>query len=359
MAEIATHFGGGPDVVASAPGRVTLIGEHTDYNGGYVLPMPIPQRTTVAASRRNDDVARVSSDAAAGGAREFLVGREAAAGDWLDYVQGCTRMLGGHGAIGGFDATITSTVPMGAGLASSAALEVALLRALRELFVVALDDVSLALAAHRAEHDFVGARVGVMDQLASSLGTDGHALFLDARSLEHESIPIPPTVVLRVLDSGIAHRHADGDYNVRRAECEAACERLGIRQLRDLEMKDLARTTTLPAVLQRRVHHVVTENARVLDAVAALRGGDADRLGRLFVKSHASLRVDFEVSIPEVDALVEIAVAQPEVLGARMTGGGFGGAVVVVARADADAELARRICGLYATRTGAAGRVLV
>ncbi len=359
MTDFATHFGGGPDVAASAPGRVNLIGEHTDYNGGLVLPMPIPQRTTVELRRRDDDVARVVSDAMPGEMRQFRVGREEPAGGWIDYVQGCTRMLSGHGTLGGFDAAIMSAVPAGSGLSSSAALEVALLRALREAFAADVDDVTLALAAHRAEHDFVGARVGVMDQMASSLGSEGHALFLDARSLEYEQIPLPVDLVLRVIDSGITHRHAGGEYNTRRAECEAACQKLGVGQLRDLAPKDLRRTTELSDVLARRVRHVVTENARVLDAVAALRSGDVERLGKLFLASHASLRDDYAVSVPDVDALVEIAAAQPHVVGARMTGGGFGGAVVVAARAGADDALGRRIVDAYVARTGRPGRVFV
>jgi galactokinase len=359
MTDFARHFGGVPDLAESAPGRVNLIGEHTDYNGGFVLPTPIPQRTTVELSRRDDDLAQVVSDAMPGAIREYRVGHEKRAGDWLDYVQGCTRMLGGHAAIGGFQAAIASTVPVGAGLSSSAALEVALLRALRAAFAIDIDDVTLALTAHRAEHDFVGARVGVMDQMVASLGTPGHALLLDARSLAHEAIRLPDALVLRVIDSGIAHRHAGGDYNTRRAECETACERLGIAQLRDLEPKDLRRTAELPDVLARRVRHVVTENARVGDAVAALRDGDVERLGRLLQASHASLRDDYEVSIPEVDALVEIAAAQPEVVGARMTGGGFGGAVLVAAGAGSDERLGRRIVDAYVERTGAPGRVLV
>lgn len=359
MRDFAETFGRAPDAVASAPGRVNLIGEHTDYNGGFVLPMPIPQRTTVALRRRPDELVRVASDAVGDEPRSYRIGHECRGGDWLDYVQGCTRVLGAHVGLGGFDAWVTSTVPLGGGLSSSASLEVALLRALRAVFDLSLDDVALALMAHRAEYDFVGARVGVMDQMVASLGREGHALFLDASDLSSELLPMPASLAILVIDSGIAHRHAGGDYNARRAECEDACARLRIGQLRELTVADLPRTAILPDVLARRVRHVVTENARVLDAVAALRTNDLPTLGRLFLASHASLRDDYAVSLPEIDALVDIAAAAPGVFGARMTGGGFGGAIVVAARAGDVDVLGARIVEAYREATGAPGRVLV
>jgi galactokinase len=355
-----SHFGRAPDVHASAPGRVNLIGEHTDYNGGLVLPTAIPQRTTVWLGRRSDDRVRVASAAApAAVPREYRLGAETRGDDWLDYVQGCTRVLGAVAPLGGFEAWIVSDVPPGSGLSSSAALEVSLLRALRAAFHPTLDDVALAMLAHRAEHDFVGARVGIMDQMASSLADERSALFLDARSLEHEAIPLPDGLDLAVLDSGIPHRHAGGGYNTRRAECEAACRALGVRQLRELGADDLERLPALPAPLACRVRHVVTENARVVEAVAALRAGHLERLGALFAASHASMRDDFQVSLPEIDALVAIAAADPAVYGARLTGGGFGGAVVVAARARSAPAAAARIAAAYGAQTGRSGRVLV
>lgn len=347
-------------MTATAPGRVNLLGEHTDYNDGLVLPTAIPQRTTVTLARRPDDVVRVASTAFPGEApREFRLGREARTGGWVDYVQGCTQALATVAPLGGFDALVHSTVPVGGGLSSSAALEVALLRALRAALGTALDDVTLARLAHRAEHDFVGARVGIMDQMAASLGSTRTALFLDARSLACEAVPLPATLALLVLDSGIAHRHADGGYNARRAECERAAAALGVPALRDVEEAELARAVALPPPLPARVRHVVTENGRVREAVAALRAADLPRLGALFLASHASQRGDYAVSTPEVDALVEIAAAEPAVYGARLTGGGFGGAVVVAARPDAGPHLAARIVAAYRRRTGAPGRVLM
>ena len=359
MPTFRTLFGHPADVVASAPGRVNLIGEHTDYNDGLVLPTAVPQCTTVELALRRDDRVGVASASIAGDAvRSYRLGRESRAGDWLDYVQGCTRVLAEQAALRGFDARIASTLPLGGGLASSAALAVALLRALRTALALPLDDVALALVAHRAEHDFVGARVGVMDQMAASLAGAGTALFLDTRSLAHEAVALPASLGLLVIDSGIAHRHAAGDYNARRNECERAAALLGVRTLRELPDDAVAHAATLPEPLARRVRHVVGENARVREAVAALRAADLQALGTLFLASHASLRDDFAVSLPELDALVEIAAAEPAVYGARLTGGGFGGAVLIAARADAASETASRIVAVYRARTGAPGRVV-
>jgi galactokinase len=330
-------------IVASAPGRVNLIGEHTDYNGGWVLPMALPLRTTVELTVRDDDVVRVSSGAVHGPDHPpYTLGAEKPAHDWLDYVEGVTVMLRAAGyALRGFDARIRSNVPIGKGLSSSAALEVAMLRALRSAFDLGMDDVTLALIAQRAENDFVGAPVGVMDQLASSLGDDHTAVLIDTRSLAIERIPLPRDVEIAVIDSGVAHSNVSGGYRERRAECAEAAERLGVAQLRDID--DVARLEMLPEPLRRRARHVVTEDARVLEAAAAMRDGDAATLGRLFVQSHASMRDDFEVSVPEVDALVTRALDEVSVFGARLTGGGFGGSVVVLVRKGEARATAERI----------------
>jgi galactokinase len=316
---------------ASAPGRVNLIGEHTDYNGGFVLPMAIPQRTHVEL--RKTPGARVGAESAGmDAAAEFVLGDEARRGVWWDYVQGVTWVLGREGLrVGGCALRIRSDVPVGGGLSSSAALCVALLRVLREAFSLPIDDVRVALLAQKVETDFVGAPVGVMDQMASSLADDRTALFLDARTLEHQRVPLPAGLAVLVIDSSIRHSHATGDYRVRRSECEEAARLLGVRFLRDVPSQDLQRVARLPEPLGRRARHVVTEDARVLAAVDALRAGDAVRLGQLFDESHASMRDDFEVSLPEIDRLVEIARGAPGVLGARLTGGGFGGSIVALA----------------------------
>ncbi|MDQ2871296.1 MAG: galactokinase, partial [Acidobacteriota bacterium] len=284
---------------------------------------------------------------------EFLLGEESRRGAWIDYVQGVTAELARQGlAVPGFDLWIRSEVPVGSGLSSSAALEVSVLRALRDVAGFALDDVAIALAGHRAENDLVGAPVGVMDQMASSLADIGVALFLDTRSLESERIPIPAAAELFVVDSGVRHDHAAGDYRKRRAECEDAARRLGVRQLRDLTADRREDVERLPEPLRRRARHVVTENARVLEAAAALRRADLPLLGRLFDASHDSQKDDFEVSVPAVDAIVNAARAEPDVYGARLTGGGFGGSVVILAGIGGGAARGFRIVE-RAARAGA------
>lgn len=354
-------FGRAPAVRARAPGRVNLMGEHTDYNGGFVLPMAIPQETRVElAPRPGREVRAFSADVPGRRVERYVLGAERKGRGWLDYVQGVTDVLprDGHD-LGGFDVRFTSSVPLGSGLSSSAALEVSLLRALREAFSLRLDDVALALAGQRAETEFVGAPVGVMDQLASSLADARSALFIDTRTLAHEKLPLPPDVEVVVVSSGISHSHAGGDYRVRRAECEQAAAALGVKQLRDLTVADLPRALALSEPLGRRVRHVVTEDARVLAAVEALRAGDAARLGALFDASHASQRDDYDVSIPEIDLLVSLARRDPDVLGARLTGGGFGGSIVALARAATGAAAGQRVASAYDAVSGRTARVLV
>ena len=359
MIDFVEAFGRPPDVVADAPGRVNLIGEHTDYSGGFVMPMAIPQRTRVELARRDDRTARViSANLGPPQGVTFEVGGERRVGAWIDYVQGTVAALRGAGfEVGGFDALVSSGVPVGSGLSSSAALEVSVLRALRAAWGLALDDVTIARLGQRAENDFVGAPVGIMDQMASSLADETTALFLDTRSLAFERLPLPAEAALVVLDSGVAHDHVAGEYRTRRAECEHAAGLLGVRELRDVD--DPTRARALPAPLDRRARHVITENARVVTAAACLRAGDAAGLGALFDASHASLRDDFEVSVPDVDRLVALAQADREVLGARMTGGGFGGAIVALVRRGAARAVAERLQTAYDAGGAARARILV
>ncbi len=341
------------DLQASAPGRVNLIGEHTDYNGGFVLPMPIPQRTTVGLRRRSDGVVSVTSRELVGAARAYVLGTEAHDGSWLDYIKGCTAALRGAGhRIAGCDLTIQTDVPLGSGLSSSAALEVAVLRALRAANELELDDVALALLGQRAENELVGVPSGAMDQLASSLGAPCEALFIDLRSLAIQRVPLPPRLDVMVIGSEIKHALATGSYRIRRAECDEAARLLGVAQLRELGPGELDRVAGLPAPLDRRARHVITENERVLATVDALHRGDHAALGRIFAASHASMRDDFEITVPEIDELVALAVAQPEVIAARMTGGGFGGSIVVLAQGGNGPATAARIAAAYAVRTG-------
>jgi galactokinase len=350
-------FGADPEVSAEAPGRANLIGEHTDYSGGFVLPLTIPQRTRVELRRRRDETARVHS-VQLGRTEEYRVGSESGRRDWLDYVQGVTAVARPQ-RLGGFEARIDSDVPPGSGLSSSAALEISMLRALREAFGWELDDVRLALLGQRAEVEFVGAPVGVMDQLASSLGTPEAALLIDTQSLCTEQVPIPAGLGIAVIHSGISHDHAGGEYRVRRAECEEATRVLGVPSLRTLTVEDLPRIEALPPPLDRRTRHVVTENARVLEAVEALRAGALERFGALLAAAHRSLRDDFQVSVPDLDRLVALAAEAPGAFGARLTGGGFGGAIVVAARPECLRASMERVAERYRVQTRRTATVLV
>ena len=348
-------------VSASAPGRVNLIGEHTDYNDGFVMPIATPQRTEITLTVRDDD--RVCAWSAnvdeADRAAEYRLGSETRRGEWVDYIAGVTEAIRQRGcAIRGFDARIESSVPLGAGLASSASLEVALVRALNDAFELRLEDVEMARIAHRAETGLVGAPVGIMDQMAATLAGEDAALFLDTRTLAFERMPLPAETRLIVIHSGVVHRHAAGEYRVRRAECEEAARRFGVPALRDVSADRLSRIA-LPPPLDRRARHVVSENDRVLAARDAMRSGDARMLGELMDASHVSMRDDFEVSAPPVDLLVQIARAQRGVYGARLTGGGFGGSIVALAARDAAVDAARRTASEYAERVRVRPTVLI
>jgi galactokinase len=346
------------EVCAEAPGRVNLIGEHTDYQDGFVLPSAVPQRTHVVLQVRPDHIVRASS-AELGAPIEYELTREERGKGWGDYIQGLTWALAQQGVrVGGFDLRVRSDVPIGSGLSSSAALEVATLRALRTAFGLDLPDVTLAQTAQRAEVQFVGVPVGIMDQMASSLAGEHEALFLDTRSLYFERIPFPSNLELVVLDSGVAHQHASGDYVTRRREADEAARQLGVRQLRDVSVDQLDRLGALAPVLARRARHIVYENQRVIEARESLVEGDIRRLGRLFNASHQSLRDDYEVSVAAVDLLVESAIADPDVFGARMTGGGFGGAIVIAAAAGTGRQVADRVADSY-RHAGGHPRILV
>jgi galactokinase len=353
-----------PEVVtARAPGRVNLIGEHTDYNAGFVLPTPIPQQTIVQLSPTVARIVHARSADMPDEERSYRLGEEQRQRSWIDYVQGVTHILAREGhLVGGFDVSIRSNVPMGSGLSSSAALEIALLRALREAFALPLTDLQLAQIGQRVENDFVGAPVGIMDQMVCSLGQPGQALFLDADTLTWELVPLPPSAELIVIDSLVRHSHASGNYRTRREECERACEALGVKRLRDVDpvaLDALDALETLPDLLLRRARHVVSENRRVLEMVDALRHENLDECGRILDAGHISLRDDFEVSVPEVDMLVEIATVRDDIYGARMTGGGFGGAIIALARAGAGARAAQAIVDRYRGESGKSAAVLV
>ncbi len=339
-----------PDAVGFAPGRINLIGEHTDYNDGLVLPVALKLGVTVTARERDDNTVRIVTDAdVAPREVSYTIGREARDRSWADRVRGVTDELGVRGEyVAGFDARITSTLPLGAGLGSSAALAVAVVRALRDLFDLLLSEGEIVSIAHGAETGrFVGARSGLLDQLASVHGRRDAALLIDLRDLSTQLVELPTTFELAVIDSGVRHEHATGDYNTRRAECEEAARHLGIVSLRELEDRDLdAALDRLPSPLDRRVRHVVTENARVRQAVIALGEGDLARLGKLLDGSHRSLRDDYEVSTPELDRLADVG-RDEGALGARLVGGGFGGSVLALARRGEAKDLAERVLRRY------------
>jgi len=353
-------FGRAARFRARAPGRVNLMGDHTDYNAGFVFPAAIPQRTEVELGRSEFRTARAWSRDVGAQIEEYEVGAERRGRGWLDYVQAVTFALtrSGHG-IGGFDVRIASSIPPGSGLSSSAALSVSLLRALRDAFVLPLDDREIARLARRAENEFIGAPVGIMDPMAVTFATTDRAMFLDTRTLEFELVNVPRAAELAVLHSGVAHRNETGGYKTRRAECELAAARLGVATLRDLSPDDLPRIDLLEPPLNRRARHVVTENERVLETVAAFRDERIEDAGRAFFESHRSLAEDFEVSTPEIDAMVDLARAAPGVLGARITGGGFGGAVVMLAARGEAVRASRSIAAKYDALTGKRATVLV
>jgi galactokinase len=354
----ASTFGGTPDGVAIAPGRVNLIGEHTDYNDGFVLPMGIERGLAVAFRRRPDGVLRVHSLARAE-TRELTITALAPVKkpDWIDYVAGVAWVLAGAGhAIGGADLAIGSDLPMGAGLSSSAALEVAVARALCAAYGVTWEAIPFAKLCQRAENEYVGISCGVMDQFASAASRVGRALLLDCRSLQVQAVPLPTHVAVVVMDTGVRRSLAASAYNDRRASCERAVELLRavrpeLRALRDVSPELLsAERQRLDERTWKRAAHVVAENVRPLAVADALRHADVATAGALMNDSHASLRDLYEVSCEELDFMVERAVAQPGCLGARMTGAGFGGCAVALVDSAAGEAFARAVESEYRRR---------
>jgi galactokinase len=344
-------FGSRPQVSTHAHGRVNLIGEHTDYNDGFVLPAALPLRTQVELAVRNGrDVRAWTTSFPDRPPLTFPLDVAVAEGDWADYVRGMVWALNGRQFDCGLDIRIESSVPLGSGLSSSAALLISVARAVREALTLGLDDVQLAVLARKAETDFVGAPVGIMDQMACSLADTSAALFIDTRTLAYAKVALPAGTELLVINSGVRHSHSAGDYRIRRDECHRAARMLKVAALRDVDVKDLRTVESLPDPLNRRARHVVTENARVLAAVEALKAGDVTEVGRLFRASHASMRDDFEVSVPAVDALVESTCGNEGVYGARLTGGGFGGAIVALTQSGTARAIGETVVAEHSRR---------
>ncbi|WP_105566086.1 galactokinase [Microbacterium halophytorum] len=368
-----------PAGVWSAPGRVNLIGEHTDYNDGFVLPFAISQRTAAAAALRDDRVIRVTStfsDEAVEASIDELEslfptpeGTTPAVAEWAAYPLGVAwalrQAVAADGAPSeaferGLDIVFASDVPVGAGLSSSAALEGAAAGALNDLWSTGLDAKQLARIGRRAENEAVGAPTGVMDQMASMLGADDNALFIDCRTLDANLVPLGAAeagLEVLVIDTLVKHAHSTGGYRDRRDACERGAAALGAEALRDVAVDDLARAAELlDDVTFRRVRHIVTENQRVLDTVRTLREHGARAIGELLLSSHASMRDDFEISVPELDTAVEAAMAAGAV-GARMTGGGFGGAAIALVDAAAIARVTTAVERAFAEAGFTAPRI--
>ena len=335
-AVFAEQFEQQPDLLVRAPGRVNLIGEHTDYNDGFVLPCAIDYETCVAIGRRTDNLVHVVA-ADYGNQRDlFSLDKPITHHPdqrWSDYIRGVVKCLQERGhALRGINLVVSGNVPQGAGLSSSASLEVAIGQAFKEAQGLDISQAEIALNGQQAENQFVGCNCGIMDQMISASGEKDHALLLDCRSLETRLIPMPSNLAVLIVNSNVRRGLVDSEYNTRRQQCEAAARHYGVKALRDLDLAALeAGKDGLDEVSYRRARHVVGENSRTLAAADALASGDLARLGELMGQSHAAMRDDFEITVPAIDGLVEIIKAQiGSEGGVRMTGGGFGGCVVAV-----------------------------
>ena len=354
------EFGAEPEAVIRAPGRVNLIGEHTDYNDGFVLPMAIDQAVWIAL-RQAPGAAVAAYSVDFGERRGFELADVASrreqgqvAEGWLEYLKGMAWALADAGhRLRGWQGVVAGDVPIGAGLSSSAALELATARAFATVSDLPWDPAAMALLGQKAENQWVGVNCGIMDQMISAAGREGHALLLDCRSLDSELVPLPPGVAVVVLDTGTRRGLVDSAYNERRSQCESAAAHFGVNALRDVSAAQFEkRAGELDEVTRKRARHVIAEIERTVEAAAAMKSSDAAHLGALMDASHESLRSDFEVSSEALDVMVDCARAATGCLGARMTGAGFGGcAVALVGEAETDG-FAEVVAGSYRERTG-------
>jgi galactokinase len=348
-----------------APGRINLIGEHTDYNDGFVMPAAVDLDCWVAVAPATNRAVEIYSSNFKD-SRTFHLDQPKALRDWSDYVQGVALMLEQSGyRLHGAKMIISSDVPMGSGLSSSAAVEVAAALALLDLQRQSCPPMQLARLCRRAENEFVGARCGIMDQFICCHGKSGHLALLDCRSLQHVFLPVPEDARLVICNTMVKHAIASGEYNVRRSQCEAGVQLLsgslaGVSALRDVSLEDLQRLRALlPPMVYKRCLHVVSENRRVQSAATALKERNLQRLGLLMAESHRSLRDDYEVSSPELDLMVDLANRVEGVYGARMTGGGFGGCTVNLVAAEAAPEFTAKVAAAYQARTGISPEIRV
>ena len=346
------RYGTPPTFIARAPGRVNLIGEHTDYNDGFVLPMAIDRAVWIALRPNNGRLLNIYSLNLQAAATFSLDALENSDAGWVEYVKGVAWALHQDGLpLQGWDGVMVGDVPVGAGLSSSAALELAVARAFAAIAGWEWHPAPMARAAQRAENEWVGVNCGIMDQMISAAGEANHALLIDTRTLELQAVPLPKTAVI-ILDTATRRGLADSAYNRRRAQCETAAAFFNIPALRDIDLAEFeAKAGGLDDVTRRRARHVVSENGRVLQAVEAMKRGDSARLGQLINASHASLRDDFEVSSDELDLMVDIARQQPGCFGARMTGAGFGGCALAIVQTAVIDEFVTAVSTAYQQAT--------
>jgi galactokinase len=354
MSAFRARFNGEPTLVVRAPGRVNLIGEHTDYNDGFVLPMAIERAAFIALRPRPDRRVVLSALNFGADVAQILLDDIAPRGlDWAEYVQGVAWAMQEAGyALGGWEGVVAGDVPIGAGLSSSAALEMATARAFCEIGGVAWDAAKMAKIGQRTENGWIGVQSGIMDQMISAGAVEGSALLIDCRHLTLTPAPLPPGTAVVILDTATRRELADSKYNERREQCEAAARHFGVKALRDVDTLDfMLRGGELDATTQRRARHVITENARTLQAAAAMRAGDAVELGRLMNASHVSMRDDFAITRWEIDKMVELGQAHAAAYGARMTGGGFGGCCVALVRSEGVAAFVDEVSAAYTAAT--------
>jgi len=346
-------FGEPPMFVVRAPGRVNLIGEHTDYNDGFVLPMAINRAAWIALRPRRDSLVRIHALNFDDVAEFDLDSMQHKDEGWCEYVKGVAHILSEEWNLAGWEGVLAGDVPIGAGLSSSAAVELAVARAFAAIGGFPWDAARMARVGQRAENEWVGVNCGIMDQMISAAGRRDHALLIDCRSLETQAVPLPADTVVVVLDTATRRGLVDSAYNERRAQCEAAAAFFGVPALRDVDMDSFeSGSARLDPIARRRARHVISENERTQAAAAAMRRGDAAELGRLMNTSHVSMRDDFEISREEMDVMVALAQSEPACYGARMTGGGFGGAAVALVRAADVEAFAAAVSDAYRRATG-------
>ena len=345
-----------PEVVCYAPGRVNLLGDHTDYNDGFVLPAAIDVGTTIAASRRDDSKVVAFAEGYSTEVDCFSLENITFSQTemWRNYVRGTLKCLRETNSdFGGVNLAITGNVPQGAGLSSSASFEMAILKTIVDLYQLELEGVTAALLGQRAENEFVGCHCGIMDQLVSSLGLEGHAMLLDCRSLTYQDAPIPEGLVILVVNSNVQRGLVDSEYNARRQQCEEVARVLDVRALRDVSLEQLNEAENLSEEQYRRARHVITENARTVAAMTAMQASDRKTLGSLMGQSHDSLRDDYEVTTKELDGLASIIKGViGDAGGVRMTGGGFGGCVVALIPADLESAVIAAVGVQYSSQFG-------